>query len=174
MAFSQKLIALRRRDGLTQTALARSVGVTRQAVYLWEKGLSYPEAEALLALRRLFGVSIDDLLVDEIELVTGCENAAETRREPTPKPARPFEKKDLEEEPKTVENERFEAENVKTPAENAEIGDLPLGGEEEPARAPTPRPAPQNVPLRAKVEPPKKLKSGSLLDLFGAFWKRKK
>ena len=36
MTFSQKLIALRRRDGLTQTGLARAVGVTRQAVYLWE------------------------------------------------------------------------------------------------------------------------------------------
>ena len=59
MTFSQKLIALRRRDGLTQTGLARSVGVTRQAVYLWEKGLSYPEASKLLEIRRLFGVSID-------------------------------------------------------------------------------------------------------------------
>lgn len=178
MTFSQKLIALRRRDGLTQTGLARSVGVTRQAVYLWEKGLSYPEAEALLALRRLFGVSIDELLVDEIELDAGLKNAAEPRREPTPKAARPSarptEENDRKETAEPVENGRFEAGNAKTPVENVEKSDLLLDGGEEPALAAAPTPAPQNVPLRTKVEPSKKLKSGSLLDLFGAFWKRKK
>lgn len=176
MTFSQKLIALRRRDGLTQTGLARSVGVTRQAVYLWEKGLSYPEAEALLALRRLFGVSIDALLVDEIDVDAGAEAGSPPRaaRKAERATARPAESERREAAEKAVENERFEAKNEKTPVENAEIGDLSAGGEEEPALEPIPKPAAPSVPLRTKVEPSRKLKSGSLLDLFGAFWKKKK
>ena len=68
MTFREKLVALRARDHLTQTALARAVGVARQSVYMWEKGQSYPEAETLFAIRRLFGVSIDALLDDAVSL----------------------------------------------------------------------------------------------------------
>ncbi len=177
MTFSQKLIALRRRDGLTQTGLARAVGVTRQAVYLWEKGLSYPEAEALLALRRLFGVSIDALLVEEIVLDAGAEagpTPPRAARKAERTTARPAESERRETAEEAIENKRFEAENEKTPVENAEIGDPPADAAEEPALEPTPKHEPQSAPLRAKVEPSRKMKSGSLLDLFGAFWKRKK
>ena len=183
MTFSQKLIALRRRDGLTQTGLARAVGVTRQAVYLWEKGLSYPEAEALLALRRLFGVSIDALLVEEIVLDAGAETgptpprAARKAERTTARPAeserqtaRPAKTRDAE----PVETERPEAKKEKTPSKKAEIYDPAADAAEEPALEPTPKHEPQSAPLRAKVEPSRKMKSGSLLDLFGAFWKRKK
>ena len=166
MTFSQKLIALRRRDGLTQTGLARAVGVTRQAVYLWEKGLSYPEAEALLALRRLFGVSIDALLVEEIVLDAGAEAGPTTERQT----ARPARIRGAE----PVEAERPEAKKEKTPSKKAEIYDPAADAAEEPALEPTPKHEPQSAPLRAKVEPSRKMKSGSLLDLFGAFWKRKK
>ena len=177
MTFSQKLIALRRRDGLTQTGLARAVGVTRQAVYLWEKGLSYPEAEALLALRRLFGVSIDALLVEEIVLDAGAETGPtppRAARKAERTTARPAESERRETAEEAVENERFEAENEKTPSKKAEIYDPAADAAEEPALEPTPKHEPQSAPLRAKVEPSRKMKSGSLLDLFGAFWKRKK
>ena len=166
MTFSQKLIALRRRDGLTQTGLARAVGVTRQAVYLWEKGLSYPEAEALLALRRLFGVSIDALLVEEIVLDAGAEAGPTTEWQT----ARPAKTRDAE----PVEAERLEAKKEKTPSKKAEIYDPAADAAEEPALEPAPKHEPQSAPLRAKVEPSRKMKSGSILDLFGAFWKRKK
>ena len=166
MTFSQKLIALRRRDGLTQTGLARAVGVTRQAVYLWEKGLSYPEAEALLALRRLFGVSIDALLVEEIVLGAGAEAGPTTEKQT----ARLAKTRDTE----PVEAERPEEKKEKTPSKKAEIYDPAADTAEEPALEPTPKHEPQSAPLRAKVEPSRKMKSGSLLDLFGAFWKRKK
>jgi len=173
MTFSQKLIALRRRDGLTQTGLARAVGVTRQAVYLWEKGLSYPEAEALLALRRLFGVSIDALLVEEIVLDAGAEagpTPPRAARKAERTTARPAKTRDAE----PVESERPGAKKEKTPSKKAEIYDQTADTAEEPALEPTPKHEPQSAPLRAKVEPSRKMKSGSLLDLFGAFWKRKK
>jgi transcriptional regulator with XRE-family HTH domain len=68
MEFSRKLPLLRASRGMTQTRLAEALGVTRQSVYKWESGQSYPEAMTLLALRALFGVSVDTLLDPEAEL----------------------------------------------------------------------------------------------------------
>ncbi|MBR5044196.1 MAG: helix-turn-helix domain-containing protein [Clostridia bacterium] len=155
MTFREKLLELRRRDKLTQTALAKAVGVTRQAVYLWEKGLSYPDAAALLALRRLFGVSIDALLDDSIPLPA--------EREAIPSFV-----------PQTKPEKRFAPEKPKTPSKIVEKTDLPVGtGELEPIAEPTPEPIAERTPLRAKVEP-RRVKTGNVFDLFGAFFKKKK
>lgn len=155
MTFREKLLELRRRDKLTQTALAKAVGVTRQAVYLWEKGLSYPDAAALLALRRLFGVSIDALLDDSIPLPA--------EREAIPSFV-----------PQTKPEKRFAPEKPKTPSKIVEKTDLPVGtGEPEPIAEPTPEPIAERTPLRAKVEP-RRVKTGNVFDLFGAFFKKKK
>ncbi len=62
MEFSEKLVLLRRSRGMTQTEMADLLGVTRQSVYKWENGTSYPEAMTLLAMREVFGVTLDALL----------------------------------------------------------------------------------------------------------------
>jgi transcriptional regulator with XRE-family HTH domain len=46
-AFGQRMLTLRTAIGLTQAALATSVGVTRHAVGKWEAGESYPKADHL-------------------------------------------------------------------------------------------------------------------------------
>ena len=53
---------------MSQEALAEAVGVSRQAVYKWECGQSYPEAMKLVALKELFGISVDDLLDENFEV----------------------------------------------------------------------------------------------------------
>lgn len=68
MTFSEKLVRLRKIRGLTQDELASAVGVSRQAVYKWECGQSYPEVSKLLEIKILFGISIDDLLDDSYEI----------------------------------------------------------------------------------------------------------
>ncbi len=62
MEFCEKLLLMRRARGMTQTDMADLLGVTRQSVYKWEKGESYPEAMTLLAMREVFGLSLDALL----------------------------------------------------------------------------------------------------------------
>ena len=155
MTFREKVLALRRRDGLTQTALAKAVGVTRQAVYLWEKGLSYPDASALLSLRRLFGVSIDALLDDGLPLPEGKETRPSFVRQTRPE-------------------EHFAPEKPKTPSQKIEKPGLPVETEEpETIVEPAPEKTPERTPLRAKVEP-NRVKTGNVFDLFGSFFRRKK
>ena len=68
MTFSEKLVVLRKIKHLTQDDFASAVGVSRQAVYKWESGQSYPEAQKLIEIKLLFGISIDDLLDDTFEV----------------------------------------------------------------------------------------------------------
>ena len=68
MTFSEKIVRLRKLKSLTQDEFASAVGVSRQAVYKWESGQSYPEVPKLLEIKLLFGISIDDLLDDTYEV----------------------------------------------------------------------------------------------------------
>ena len=68
MKFSEKIVRLRKIKGITQDELASAVGVSRQAVYKWECGQSYPEVAKLIEIKALFGISIDDLLDDTYEI----------------------------------------------------------------------------------------------------------
>ena len=69
MTFKEKLVKLRKRSGITQEEFAKAVGVSRQAVYKWECGQSYPEVAKLIEIKALFNISIDDLLDDNYEVV---------------------------------------------------------------------------------------------------------
>ena len=68
MTFKEKLVILRKTRGLTQDEFASAVGVSRQAVYKWECGQSYPEVPKLLEIKTLFSISIDDLLDDNFDI----------------------------------------------------------------------------------------------------------
>ena len=60
----ETLLAHRTRCQMTQEYVAGSLGVSRQAVSKWEKGLSSPSTANLLALAKLYGVSVEELLRD--------------------------------------------------------------------------------------------------------------
>lgn len=65
--FSEKLLELRRKEGLSQEQLADRLGVTRQSVSKWESGAAVPELSKLVALSDLFSVSVDYLVKDRLE-----------------------------------------------------------------------------------------------------------
>ena len=67
MILADKIIRLRKKNGWSQEELAEKVQVSRQAVSKWEGAQTVPDLEKILALGRLFGVTTDYLLKDEIE-----------------------------------------------------------------------------------------------------------
>ena len=58
----KRIIAGRKRLGMTQDRLAEQLGVTAQAVSKWENDQSCPDITMLPKLAELFGISIDALL----------------------------------------------------------------------------------------------------------------
>ena len=54
--------ARRTSRGFTQEYVAEALGVSRQAVSKWENGTSEPSTANLMALARLYGLSVDELL----------------------------------------------------------------------------------------------------------------
>lgn len=59
---AERLAARRKQAGLSQEALAEKLGVSRQAVSKWERSESSPDTDNLIALAKLYGVSLDELL----------------------------------------------------------------------------------------------------------------
>lgn len=47
---------------MTQEFVAEAIGVSRQAVSKWENGMSDPSTSNLIALAKLFKISVEDLL----------------------------------------------------------------------------------------------------------------
>ena len=66
MTLQEKIIKLRKKNGWSQEELADKIYVTRQAVSKWESGQSLPDVEKIVHMSKLFGVTTDYLLNDEI------------------------------------------------------------------------------------------------------------
>ena len=76
MIFADKLISLRKRAGWSQEELANQLNVTRQSVSKWEGAQSIPDLDKIVQLSRLFGVTTDYLLKDELELPDSAPEGA--------------------------------------------------------------------------------------------------
>ena len=75
MILADKIVTLRKKAGWSQEELAQQLNVTRQSVSKWEGAQSIPDMEKILQMSRIFGVTIDFLLKDEMET---AEAAPET------------------------------------------------------------------------------------------------
>ncbi|MBC5658497.1 helix-turn-helix transcriptional regulator [Anaerosacchariphilus sp. NSJ-68] len=67
MILADKIIRLRKKAGWSQEELAERLGVTRQSVSKWEGAQSVPDIEKILQMSRIFGVTTDYLLKDELD-----------------------------------------------------------------------------------------------------------
>ena len=72
---ANRLIRLRKEKGFSQEELAARLGISRQAVSKWERAESSPDTDNLILLARLYGVSLDALLMTD---ATDDEIRAET------------------------------------------------------------------------------------------------
>ena len=66
MKFGDKLLRLRKKNGLSQEELAEKLGVSRQSVSKWESNNAYPETDKIVQICNLFSCTMDDLINDEI------------------------------------------------------------------------------------------------------------
>lgn len=64
---ANRLYNLRKKHGLSQEELAERIGVSRQAVSKWERSESSPDTDNLIALSKIYGVTIDQMLNKETE-----------------------------------------------------------------------------------------------------------
>lgn len=75
MTLGQRIQELRKQKGLSQESLGEALGVSRQAVSKWEGDNGIPELETLVAMSRLFEVTVGQLL--------GVEESSRTEIEPS-------------------------------------------------------------------------------------------
>ncbi len=80
MHFAEKLLHLRKREGLSQEELAAELGVSRQAVSRWEMGSAIPDAPNLLHISKRFGVTVDSLLDEGSPEIPATAGAGQKQR----------------------------------------------------------------------------------------------
>lgn len=66
MLLAEKIMTLRKRAGWSQEELAAQLGVSRQSVSKWEGAQSVPDMQKVVQMSRLFGVTTDYLLKEEL------------------------------------------------------------------------------------------------------------
>ncbi len=77
---ANRLINLRKKNGYSQEDLADKLGISRQAISKWERAESSPDTDNLIALSRLYQVSLDELLqTDEIKITDNASNSSEIK-----------------------------------------------------------------------------------------------
>lgn len=59
---ANRLQQLRKENGYTQEVLAEKLGISRQSVSKWERAEASPDTDNLIALAKIYGLSVDQLL----------------------------------------------------------------------------------------------------------------
>lgn len=68
MKFNEKLMELRKKEGLSQEELGYKLNVTRQTISEWELGQTQPEIKELLEISKIFNINVYNL-INESEIV---------------------------------------------------------------------------------------------------------
>jgi len=74
---AEKIKDLREKLDLTQSALAKQLGITRSSVNAWELGISVPSTQYIVELANIFHVSTDYLLGVEHSATVSVEGLTE-------------------------------------------------------------------------------------------------
>ena len=151
MTFKEKLVILRKGKGLTQDEFAAAVGVSRQAVYKWECGQSYPEVPKLLEMKLLFTISIDELLDDSIDIPVPEKKKRKRIPKETAEKIESTVKREVTTEKKTQASKTTAAPKLVYNA--APIATPVAAPAPAPAAAPAPAPAPAPMAAPAPVTP---------------------
>ena len=69
MELNEQIKKYRTEMNISQEELAEKIYVTRQSISNWENGKTYPDIHSLLLLSSLFGISLDQLVKGDIEIM---------------------------------------------------------------------------------------------------------
>ncbi len=75
MTIGEKIARLRYRMELSQEKLAEHLGVSRQSVSKWEMDEAVPTIDKVVGMSRIFGISLDELLIGDMHLSEGAPDA---------------------------------------------------------------------------------------------------
>ncbi len=68
MILADKITELRKKNGWSQEELAEMLDVSRQSISKWESAQAVPDMNRIITMSKIFGVSTDMLLKDELEI----------------------------------------------------------------------------------------------------------
>lgn len=80
MELSNQIRKYRKQLSLSQEELGEKVFVTRQTISNWENEKSYPDINSLLLLSSVFGISLDQLIKGDIEIMKEEINKEEVKK----------------------------------------------------------------------------------------------
>jgi transcriptional regulator with XRE-family HTH domain len=107
---ANRLVELRKKNGLSQEQLADKLGLSRQAISKWERAEASPDTDNLICLAKLYGVSLDELLQSDQPLEEIAAQEKEQTEEASPKDSKAEE--DKKEETLTPEEIKYAEERM--------------------------------------------------------------
>lgn len=69
MKLNQQIKTYRAKSNMSQEELADKIFVTRQTISNWETGKNYPDINSLLLMSSLFGISLDQLVKGDLDIM---------------------------------------------------------------------------------------------------------
>ena len=84
MTLGERIAYYRKQAGYSQEALAERLGVSRQAISKWETGEATPDAERIIALAKVLGITTDALLLGREEPAPAHPGEAARQAAPAP------------------------------------------------------------------------------------------
>jgi len=70
MTIGERIKELRLGENLSQTQLAKMIGVSQKAIDYWERNVNEPKASYIISLVQYFNISFDDFFSDIIKAIT--------------------------------------------------------------------------------------------------------
>ena len=79
--YADRIRYLRDKVGMTQTDLARRLGISRSAVNSWEMSLSAPSLSNLIEMSQIFHVSLDSLIFNSERMMLDLSDLSQEEQE---------------------------------------------------------------------------------------------
>ncbi len=77
----QRISELRTQFGITQSELARRLGVTRSSVNAWELGFATPQLKHIVEMSKIFGTTVDAILNTSSQVIIDISDLSEKEQQ---------------------------------------------------------------------------------------------